>query len=72
MANSDWISPNYSLTPPDQDKDGEGGGEGGGSGEDNVVVTSEAANCTLPFLLSRDYNVVTGKMSESRNLVQSI
>ena len=70
MANSDWISPNYSLTPPDQDKDGEDGG--GGSGEDNVVVTSEAANCTLPFLLSRDYNVVTGKMSESRNLVQSI
>ena len=59
MANSDWISPNYSLTPPDQDKDGEGGG---GSGED-VVVSSEAANCTLPFLLSRDYNVVTGNMT---------
>jgi len=52
MANSDWISPNYSLTPPDQDNDD-------GSGSEDVVVTTAAANCTLPILLYRDYNVVT-------------
>ena len=59
MANSDWISPNYSLTPPDQDNDD-------GSGSEDVVVTTAAANCTLPILLYRDYNVVTGTTQVSQ------
>ena len=65
MENSDWISPNYSLTPPgDQDNDKE---DNGGS-EDVVVTNTAAVNCTLPFLLYRDYNVVTGTNQISRTL----
>ena len=61
MANSDWISPNYSLTPPDQGNDDEDGSE------DVVVTTAEAANCTLPVLLYREYNVVTGMIQGSQS-----
>jgi hypothetical protein len=57
MSNSDWISPNYSMIPPgDADDD-----YGGADRNDTTIITSieDATNCSMPYPLSRGYNVVT-------------
>ncbi len=61
MANSDWISPNYSAIPPPGSEDD---GSNGTAAGDVPTTTStgvdvSATNCTIPYPLARDYNVVT-------------
>ena len=52
MENSDWISPNYSVIPPTADEDD--------AADRNITtVTTSATNCSMPYPLARDYNVVT-------------